>query len=56
MEYHRNHEISVEALMTEIQQQVVDQRSPGIIGQETGMNSGEKITPSFDWPQIDANL
>ncbi len=56
MEHHRNQEISIEALMTEIQQKVVDQRSPGIIGQETGLNSGEKITPSFDWPQIDANL
>jgi len=56
MENHHDQEISVEELMTEIQQKVIDQRSSGFMHQGAGLNHNEKITPSFDWIQIDANL
>ena len=49
-------QISVEELMTEIQQKVIDERSRGFLHEGDGSPTGDRITPSFDWIQIDANL
>jgi O-antigen chain-terminating methyltransferase len=52
----REKEISVEELMAEIRQNVVDRGSIDHMPPGDGLNPNSKISPSYYWNQIDANL